>query len=211
MPVPNASLPYAVCGYCQTLILRDAEGLHMVGKAAALPFDVSPIELGTRGSCDGTAFDVVGRVRWGWDDGAWNEWLLALADGTEAWLGEAMGQFQLLFARDDLIAEDAALAGFAQGGTLARGTRVMVAHTEFVAADVKRARCLGGEGQLPFACPADWTIDSIDFRNADGKVLSLQRDGTETALWLGAYVALADLKPTGLRAIDGWTRPVLAA
>lgn len=211
MPVPVASLAYAVCPYCQSLILRDAEALRLVGKAAALPFDVSPLEIGTRGLCDGIRFAVVGRVRWGWDDGAWNEWLLALDDGTEAWLGEAMGQFQLLFARDDLIAEDAALAAFAKGAPLPRGTRVRVAETEFVAADIKRARCLGGEGQLPFACPAGWTIDSIDFREARGKVLSLQRDGDATSLWLGAYVTLAELKPVGLRAIEGWTMPVLAA
>jgi hypothetical protein len=49
-------------------------------QAASLPFDVSPHQLGTGQVVDGARFTVVGRVRWGWADGAWNEWLLQSPD-----------------------------------------------------------------------------------------------------------------------------------
>jgi len=83
VPVRGGGLPYAVCAYCQTVIARD--GMAEIGTAASLPEDVSPIQLGTGGVVDGARFSVVGRVRWGWADGAWNEWLLQTSDGQALW------------------------------------------------------------------------------------------------------------------------------
>ena len=56
---------------------------YMWGKAS-LPFDVSPIQIGTMGTFEGVGFTVIGRVRWGWTDGSWNEWLLLFDDGRDA-------------------------------------------------------------------------------------------------------------------------------
>ena len=95
----SAGLPARICNYCRTMIVRSGEGVSAVGKAAELPFDVSPIQLGTRGRFEDHGFEVIGRVRWGWTDGSWNEWLLLFDDGSNAWLGEAMGQFMLLRER----------------------------------------------------------------------------------------------------------------
>ncbi len=206
VPVRRAASRYVVCPYCQSLIARTQGDLALVGQSAVLPFDVSPIVVGLLGTADGLKFEVVGRVRWGWSDGAWNEWLLAMADGTTRWLGEAMGTFMLLTEAPQ--ARDLpAIAAFARGGTIAPGTRVTVNGRDFVAADVKQARCLGGEGELPFATPVGATMTSIDFRSADGGSLSIQRDAHETGVWLGRYVDLKDLAPKNLRRFDDWAMP----
>ncbi len=202
VPLRRAAVPYVVCPQCQSLLLRGDDGLKTVGTAAILPFDVSPIVIGTRGTTEGQAFEVVGRVRWGWTDGAWNEWLLTLADGSTRWLGEAMGTFMLL-----ADAPLPALRDFADGGAIAPGLRVTVDGQDFVATDVKTATCLGAEGQLPFAAPAHWTITSVDFRNPDGASLSVQRDDRGTSAYCGRYVDLIDLAPTGLRRFDDWAMP----
>ena len=206
VPLRKAAVPYVVCPQCQSLLLRSDDDLKTVGQAAVLPFDVSPIQIGTCGTADDLFFEVVGRVRWGWTDGAWNEWLLAISDGTTRWLGEAMGTFMLL--RDAPQAcELPTIRAFANGGTIIPGTRVNVGGQEFIAADVKAATCLGAEGQLPFAAPAHWMITSVDFRNPDGASLSVQRDANETSAWIGRYVDLTDLAPAGLRRFDDWAIP----
>ncbi len=210
VPLRRAAAPYVVCPQCQSLLSRgdgpQNDDVQAIGQAAVLPFDVSPVMIGTRGTADGIAFEVVGRVRWGWTDGAWNEWLLALADGTTRWLGEAMGTFMLLNEATQAL-DDPAIRAFATGGTIAPGTTVTVAGQDFVAADVKAARCLGAEGQLPFAAPAGHAVTSIDFRNPTGASLSIQRDGDETGVWIGRYVDLTRLAPTGLRRFDDWAMP----
>ena len=50
-------------------------------------------------------------------------------------------------------------------------------------------------------------MTSVDFRNPDGMALSVQRDAQGLSVYSGRYVDLADLKPTRLRAIEGWTVP----
>lgn len=206
VPVRSAALPYVTCPYCQTLIRRHGDGLEAVGKSAVLPFDVSPIQLGTTGSYAGSRFSVVGRVRWGWSDGSWNEWLLDCSDGTVRWLGEAMGSFMLTEEWPDLLARPE-LAGFAAGGSVARGLTLTLGGEEFEASDIKTAECLGSEGDLPRPTPAGAQLLSVDFRGTGGGVLSLQRDGDGASAWRGHALDLALLKPKNLRQLDGWTIP----
>ncbi|NBC36747.1 DUF4178 domain-containing protein [Novosphingobium sp. FSY-8] len=202
----SAAMPYAVCPYCRGVIRWSSAGAESVGQAAELPFDVSPIQIGTGGALDGARFSVVGRVRWAWADGGWNEWLLAMADGTHRWLAEAMGQFQIL---EECPQADTApeLAGFAAGGELPLGTLVTLNGLYFVVSDSKIITCVGAEGDLPFATPAGWKMHSVDFREGEGRSLSVQRDEGGMAAYLGRYVELADLNPTNLRAIEGWDIP----
>jgi len=189
-------MPYAVCGHCQTVIAR--EDAQAVGTAALLPYDISPIQLGTGGAVDGARFTVVGRVRWGWADGAWNEWLLQLSDGTTRWLGEAMGQFQILAERPDLGEWPLPIR---------LGDTVRVDGQVLTASDIKQVECLGGEGDLPFPTPKDCRIESIDFRSPSGAALSVQRDGGRGMAYGGRYVELAELRPSRLRVIEGWAVP----
>jgi hypothetical protein len=206
VPLRSAAMPYAVCAYCQSVIAREGDGLRDMGKSAVLPFDVSPIQLGTTGTADGQPFEVVGRVRWGWSDGSWNEWLLACRDGSYRWLGEAMGQFMLLTEREDAYA-DPLLAAFERGEPVALGARLTVGGVTYAAADIKQATCLGGEGDLPFATPAGMVMANVDFRSETGGSISIQRDPQGMSVYEGRYVELADLRPARLRVIDGWTLP----
>ena len=210
VPLVSAAVPYAVCGHCQTLILREGDDLKAVGKSAVLPFDVSPIQIGTRGTADGQRFEVIGRVRWGWSDGSWNEWLLQVGSNTSssgtAWLGEAMGMYVITAQAPELL-ETPLGRQFASGGDVPLGATIDVSGAHFTATDIKQAHSLGGEGQLPFPCPADWTMTNVDFRSEAGGALSLQRDGEGVSAWLGRYVTLDELKPVGLRKITGWQIP----
>lgn len=206
VPVRSAALPYVTCPYCQTLIRRDGEAVTAIGKSAVLPFDVSPIQLGTTGSFDQVRFTVVGRVRWGWSDGSWNEWLLDCSDGTVRWLGEAMGSFMLTQEHPELL-DRPELRGFAQGAALGPGVTLAIGSEEFAASDIKTAQCLGSEGDLPRPTPVGASLLNVDFRGTAGGVLSLQRDDEGASAWLGSALDLAQLNPRNLRALDGWTIP----
>jgi DNA-directed RNA polymerase subunit RPC12/RpoP len=206
VPLRDAAMPYAVCAYCQSLIMRAGESARAVGKSAVIPFDVSPIRIGTSIEDGGVSCDVIGRVRWGWSQGSWNEWLLRGADGGTRWLGEATGMFMPLVEHPAAL-DDPVARAFAEGGPIAPHATVTVEGKPFTASDVKQARCLGGEGELPFPAAPDWTMTSVDFRAADGSALCLQRDGQGTTAWIGRYCELSELRPRGLRVVEGWTIP----
>jgi hypothetical protein len=199
-------LPYATCPYCQTLILRDGLRLEEIGKVAVLPFDVSPIQLGTTLVADGRGLTIVGRVRWAWDGGSWNEWLAIAKTGEQHWLAEAAGMFMLTAERPELL-DHPQVGVFAQGQAIASGEAIEVEGRQFFASDVKNVECLGSEGDLPIATQIGTRMTNIDFRSASGAVLSLQRDTRGTTAWFGDSWDLIGLRPAKLRQIDGWTIP----
>jgi hypothetical protein len=192
------------------MVVRQGETLTRLGQVAELPFDVSAVQLGTSGRFEDGAFEVVGRVRWGWTDGSWNEWLLLFADGSAAWLGDAMGQFMLQRERPMETVTAKAIRSLAKGERVAVGTQAQVDGEIYEVADAREARCLAAEGELPFTAPTGWTIYSIDFRSTSGLCATLQRDGVEASFYLGRYVTLAELQPRNLRPIEGWAMPAYA-
>lgn len=220
LPCPNCgadvvfrspALPARVCDYCHTMLVRTDESLTQVGKAAVLPFDVSPVRIGMRGGFGGKGFEVIGRVRWSWTDGAWNEWLLLFDDNSNAWLGEAMGQFMLLWERPFDSVRTKALRAVAQGGDAVVGTEVQLDGNKLTISDAREVLCVAAEGELPFTAPTGWRIYSVDLRGTEGECANLQRDRNEVNFYEGRYVELAELAPQGLRPIEGWALPGYAA
>lgn len=216
VPCPNCgaevlfrspALPSRVCDYCQTIVVRRGQDVEAVGKAAVLPFDVSPIQIGTRGRYDGQGFEVIGRVRWGWIDGSWNEWLLLFDDGKDGWLGEAMGQLMLLKERALGDMRSNAINALADGKPVELGMEAELDGEKLMVADAREATCIAAEGELPFPAPVGLTIFSVDLRSPSGACASLQREGEMPTLYAGRYVTLDEIAPTGLRAIEGWPMP----
>lgn len=205
----SRDLPMRVCDYCRTAILREGEVLRAVGKVAQVPEDVSPLQLGTRGRWRDRAFELVGRVRWRWDDGAWNEWLALSDDGRHAWLGEAMGRFMLLA---EVTAErTGAVQRIASGHAVEVGQEASIDDVRYVVSDIKEAVCVASEGELPSRVVTGTLVLSVDLMSRDARCASVQREGGETHVYAGCYVSLADIAATGLRGFDGWPLPRYAA
>jgi len=203
----SAALPVKVCPHCQALVMRTDTGLSAVGQSATLPFDVSPIMLGTTGRHDGVAFAVIGRVRWGWEEGSWNEWLLQFVDGSIGWLGEAMGAFMLTReVAPDRVSGPAA-DQFLRGDRLHPDDPIAFDGKWQVVSDIKRATCIASEGELPFRAQPGWSIDSVDFKSVTEDCLSAQRESGVVSFYAGRYVRLADIGAVGLRAFEGWATP----
>jgi hypothetical protein len=153
---------------------------------------------------------VLGRVRWGWTDGSWNEWLLLFDDGSDAWLGEAMGQFMLLRERPIGELADPAIRQMINGEDVPVGTEVGLDEERLIVSDARGVTCLAAEGELPFTAPPGWTLFSVDFRSTTGRCASLQREKGMTSFYDGRYVTLGELAPRGMRAMEGWATPAFA-
>ena len=207
----STSLAIKVCDYCRTAVTRDGPTLAAVGKVAEVPDDVSPLQLGCAGR-DGThRFELVGRVRWRWSDGAWNEWLALFDDGSTGWLSDAMGRFMLL--RETPAPEhDQVVAMIAAGRPPIVGTEARIGDHAYTVSDVRDVTCVASEGELPFAALTGTRALSVDLMAADGACASVQREGKDAvAAYVGRYVSLADVAATNLRSFEGWPMPRYAA
>ena len=85
----SASAVMLVCGYCNSMLVRQDNGVVDSGRDSALLEDFSPLQIGTSGTFVAQRFTLVGRLQVQYDDGAWNEWYALFDDGRAGWLSEA--------------------------------------------------------------------------------------------------------------------------
>lgn len=185
----------AVCEYCRSTLIKDADSVKDIGKMSEVLEDYSPIQISTSGSYEGKSFSVVGRIQLRYEDGFWNEWYLWFADGSDGWLSDASGQFVVTRLRGTLPAAP-------KFESLGPGAALKDGGARYVATDVRTARCTGGQGELPVRVGAGWQAKVADFRSADRFITLDYSDGEVPQVYAGGAVSLDDLRPQLLRSDD---------
>lgn len=125
---------------------------------AVLANPSGPLSVGASGTLQGDRFTVLGRVRYGYSQGFWDEWYVLGEDGEPFWIGEDEYEFTVtrVFDVDDVPAWEDCEAG----ATIRAGERAWHVDERDV------ARCEGGEGQLPFVVTQDEETRFVDLSNA---------------------------------------------
>ncbi|GAB4061136.1 DUF4178 domain-containing protein [Uliginosibacterium sediminicola] len=189
----SAASVLAVCSYCQSTLLRDADSVRDIGKMGSVLEDWSPIQIGTSGVFQGLQFSVVGRLQLIYAEGYWNEWHLLLDDGSSAWLADASGQYSLTTKLDKA---EAKLPDF---NSITAGDKLLFNGADYIAADIRTARCSGGEGELPFRANTGWEARVADFRSGHLFLTLDYSDAAVPTAYLGKRVTLHTLKCQNLR------------
>ena len=185
----------AVCEYCQTTVLKDADSVRDYGKMSDVLADYSRIQIGTSGTFGGQGFIVIGRIQLRYDAGIWNEWYVLFDDGHGSWLSDASGLYTLTTQR--------AIAGVTPPfDVLAPGQGYTINGNRYVAADIRSADCIGGQGELPFQVGPGWQARVADFRSGDQFATLDYSDAAETLLYTGQAVVLEALQCQMLREDD---------
>jgi hypothetical protein len=187
----SAASVMAVCEFCKTTLLKDADSVRNIGKMSEVLEDYSPLQIGTSGQYANRGFSLIGRIQLRYSEGFWNEWYALFDDASNGWLSDASGQYTMTFLQQS----DATLPLFEK---LVPGHVLHVAGQPYATSDVRTARCTGGQGELPFKVGAGWEARVADFRAGD-RFLSLDYSDPEVRIYAGRAVQLAELKPQLLR------------
>jgi hypothetical protein len=199
----SAASILAVCEYCRSTLVRHDVNVEDIGKMAQLKLDGSPLQLGAQGRYRGIQFGVVGRIQLRFDQGIWNEWHLMLADGRSGWLGEAQGIYAVSF----LAKTSGSIPAFA---SLKPGQNIQINGQSFVVQNVESARCIGGEGELPFQVEAGYDAPVADLVGDKNSFATIDYSETEGSapqpplVFTGEYMEFDDLHFSNLRQFDGW-------
>ena len=233
-PCPNCGAPvpfgsaiavFAVCGFCRSSVVRRDALVEAMGQQAQLPPDISPLQVGTRGSWQGKAFTLVGRVRVGYREGTWNEWCADFGDGTWGWIAEAQGFYMAsmeVAPPDDLPGvaewrqkqeEGASKEGWTLldarlvlGRTsLKVGASIRVAGWEYVVRDTKQTEVLGSEGSLPFVAVPGRAAISGDLGAPGRRFANVEYAEDGIRVFLGSACTFHELGFENLRPLPGWT------
>jgi ribosomal protein S27E len=188
----SAQSTHAVCGYCQSTIVREGETLRRLGKMAEVFNDYSPLQLLASGRWQSIGFVVVGRLQYQYGQTRWSEWQLAFDDGTTGSLSEDNGAFVLsrpVEAQRELPAPAQLRVG---AGTAIDGQRFTITANETVS-------LLSAQGELGHLPPLGQPFAWVELRSDDGQVLSIDYGHVPPALSRGREVRLDELELKGLK------------
>ncbi|MDM5179835.1 DUF4178 domain-containing protein [Massilia sp. DJPM01] len=185
----------AVCEFCRATLLKDAESVKNLGTMSSVLEDYSPIQIGTCGMLGGRNFTVVGRIQLRYTQGMWNEWYVLYGDGGNGWLGDSSGQFTMSAERK--VQET--LPAFEK---LRIAQPVHINGERFLPAEIRSAKCIAGQGELPFRVGEGWRIRVADLRNGEAFVTLDYTDGEVPVVYSGVAVTLDEMRCQLLRDDD---------
>lgn len=185
----------AVCEYCSTSVLKDADAVRDLGKMSSVLEDYSPIQIGTSGVLGQRPFTVVGRIQLRYDAGLWNEWYLLFDDGATSWLGDSSGLYTI-------TAEYRGAAALPPFETLHPGYTYDLNGAPYTAAEIRMADCVGGQGELPFKVGDGYQARVADFRRGSEFITLDYSDGPQPVVYTGLAVTLDSLQCQLLRDDD---------
>ena len=185
----------AVCEYCRSTLLRKGADIENLGKMAELAEDTSLVRLGTEGRYQGVHFAVVGRIQLRYGQGIWNEWHLLYDSQRSGWLGEGYGRTFMTSLR----AVKEPIPPFAD---LKVGATVKLDGKNFTVAGLETARCVAGEGELPFEVGAGYDVQVADLYGG-AYFATIDYSETPPFVFMGEQVDPASLKLTHTREAAG--------
>lgn len=187
----------SVCGYCRATLMRRDLDVENVGKMAELIPDPTPLQLGVEGKYRGTHFVLAGRIQVQYPDGAWNEWFLFFDDGRTGWLGEASGTYMISFETD--VKEP-----LPEWEALKPDQEITLNGKPFHVSDIRTARVVGGEGELPFRVMSGYDAPVADLRTEIEAFATIDYSDGRPRVFLGETVEFGSLDLRGLREFEGW-------
>jgi hypothetical protein len=193
----SAASLLAVCAYCSSTLLRRDLDVENVGKMAELVADASPLQLTVEGRYRGAYFTVVGRIQVEYSEGTWNEWFLLFGDSRTGWLGEASGAYAVSF-------ETPVPEALPPWEGLHPGLPVTLKGQTYEVSDVREAKVVGGEGELPFRIGPGYAARVADLRTDSERFATLDYSDEAPRVFLGEAVEFGALQFRGLRSFEGW-------
>ncbi|MDA3901704.1 MAG: DUF4178 domain-containing protein [Spirochaetes bacterium] len=187
----NPGIVTISCNYCGNIIYWDMENIRSAGKQALLPEGFSRLYRGATGTIEGNPFQVLGRVRYSFGGGFWDEWFIEYPDTTTAWLTEDNHEFSLEQKTDEFTLPPREKLNPGTELSLSINGKLLHFHIE----EVGKARCLGIEGSLPKEIKTGEEYLFADGSSLDGKnSLGIEYDNKQPSLFIGKYLKFDDIK-----------------
>ncbi len=181
---PREAAAVVVCEFCNAYSLVHKGELSLAGKQAPLAEIPSLLEVGATGKLFGRPFTAIGRVRYDYEDGLWDEWSLFFEDGSMGWLQEDEGELTL-FEERIVHPEETDL-------DVSVGSQVPVAGHLIFVTEVGDAKLLGGQGQITSYLSPGQCFAYVDGTSSGRQAVAMSTSGM-TVLYLGRPVEPGDL------------------
>lgn len=179
LEVENQFIRTVTCRFCgANYMISGDDNLDPTGKSATLANYPSRLSVGATGTIRGRGFTVLGRIRYGYDEGFWEEWQITWDDGAPPdWLEEDEG-YWTLYKRERVRGAIPAYDDVPVGGT------IPVNNKQVFVTEKRKAKVIGSEGQFASVFPLSGTFGYFQGA-ADNRIMSVNYWEKEIELSVG--------------------------
>jgi len=148
LKVKNQFVRSVTCEFCgSTYIVSGSDTLDKAGQTASLADYPSRLGVGAQGEIKGRSFTVLGRVRYTYDEGFWDEWQIEWHDDAPPdWLEEDEG-YWTLYKRERVRGQ------IPPADQLKVGSNVTINNRDVFLTEKRTAQMMGSEGQFASVLP----------------------------------------------------------
>ena len=190
LEIENQFVRAVTCRFCgSSYIVQGDASLDMTGKTVSLANYPSRLSIGSTGKIKGQTFRVLGRVRYTYGEGFWDEWLVTMSDDKPpVWLEEDEG-YWTIYRKGRLKSAVPAYDEVSVGQTADINGKPL-----FVT-EKRRANLMGTEGQFSSVMPLSGEFGYIQGA-MEGQPASVTYWDDEIELSLGEELDHDDIELT---------------
>ncbi len=182
--IKNRFSKVLVCGYCGTHLKVTGDGFDATGKHPKLAEFPSIFQVGSRGTILGKPFTALGRMRYNYPGGHFDEWFLEYDAGT-AWFTEDEGTYSLFTEVEEAVE-------FPDITSVRAGQNVMIGDKKVMVKEKGTAEVAGAEGELSFYIEPGTKVVYMD-GVSEGRKVAIEATEDEIELFTGRPLLARDI------------------
>ncbi len=170
-----------VCEYCESALILDEQGVRDSGRKSRLPQGFTRLYTGATGLVRNHRFRVLGRIRYSYGRGFWDEWAVELEGSGGVWITEDDHELAL-----EQPGQRVPLGEFS---AFSPGNKVQILGKEVVIEEIGEATCVAVEGSLPIPALPGETYRFADGTTPDGRyTVSIEWDEDTPMVHVGHWL-----------------------
>lgn len=188
----NAASKSISCIYCGQTSHINTDKLEVAGQQHLLIDYGSALSYGSSNRLRNQAFTILGRVRYEYEDGFWDEWYVEREDGTEGWIQEDDGSF-IFFEPAAGTPLNVNFNDIQVGQTYNFAGEVQSTFNTVFITSKGRATIKGGSGEIPFKIIPGEKADFIE-GISNGQIVTLEWQDGKYVGFLGNTFDIEELE-----------------
>jgi len=171
------------CRSCGSSIFLEDDAVKLIGESSVLSPEPSLIQLHKPFNYRGHHYLPLGKIRYSYGRGFWEEWFLKDEKNKEYWLSIDEGDF--------VLQEKVKLSlPFKSSSSFTVGTK----YGKHLVTEKGQGRCVGFEGELPNEVHFGEIHQYVHLSEGHGKLLTLEMSDNETETFRGNWIDPLEIK-----------------
>jgi len=175
-----------VCPACNSTHLLNSGRLEDVGKSVILTDFPSIFELHRAFCHKDWKFTPVGRVRYDYGDGWWDEWYVRSDNGKESWVSVDEGEIAI----ESLVQKDLKIPSFEE---LRVGGSLLINRIKMTVIEKNSCTMVGAEGELPFKIIPNETYNYVDLLGPKRLSFTIEYQNNAVDCYKGVWIDPFDI------------------